>query len=742
MKTIQPFITAGWHTVPLKGELKRLENGKKTLPEFEKDWRVKYTENKNEKATKIGGAITGEVSGIIAIDCDNEETWKLFRSLDPDYDFLFVSKGKGKIAGTVIYAYDADLPDSFQLQTGEFALDFYSNNGFVYLPTEANETKEPLSKVPDLKAMPMTVKILLKQLLTSKRAPEKVVSDKQNVLTASCLQPIILQFVNKRQFMPGLFKIITPKAFRDLDQYVKEGFLHPANVPEGRGSEYLSKVSAILGSDISINQELYIQAMHDINDLFSEPMDALRLDKTIVSPMIEGNARINGEPIWRYDENWDKFRLILNTKRQTTVELAYDDKRGFYYIVDQANEHVQKYGSPDDLLNHIRSIAFTQPTKAELLAAMPLINVTSDAAKDFGFDAEADPTARTLNTFKRTPELEILAKPELYERFYKVPENTLKYFETLVPDAALRTYLLRFMKRKLTTFEYSPIVLYFMGVQGSGKDTFVEIIERIVGQVTRPTTKEFLEIYNGYMLDTYFVQLDEYGNQLTKMSDREEALGKLKAYTGKQVIQIRRMRTDGFDYRHNVTFIMTANKNPLMLEDNDRRVCFIPTPNVLRQAEWVKDIAEVHDAILAETKDFCYWLATEVEVLPRSEYVTPPESPEKHKLIADSMFAGSRIVYAFKHKMHDYLKSLANEHGCTAFINSLNKGRVYTEEMEEFYEALTDYNGDMRALNKLMRAAGFDLIPTTKAGTKAYYYNLGLDDTEDNPFKEQPEDDA
>ena len=42
MKSIQPFIDLGWHTVPLKGQLKRLEDGDKTTPQFEKGWKDKY----------------------------------------------------------------------------------------------------------------------------------------------------------------------------------------------------------------------------------------------------------------------------------------------------------------------------------------------------------------------------------------------------------------------------------------------------------------------------------------------------------------------------------------------------------------------------------------------------------------------------------------------------------------------------------------------------------------------------
>jgi hypothetical protein len=90
---VKRFINLGWHTVPLQGELIRKDDGTKTLPTFEKNWRKKYQEVRNEKSTKIGGAMTGAVSGILAIDCDNTVTHTLFKSLDPEYTFEFRSVG-------------------------------------------------------------------------------------------------------------------------------------------------------------------------------------------------------------------------------------------------------------------------------------------------------------------------------------------------------------------------------------------------------------------------------------------------------------------------------------------------------------------------------------------------------------------------------------------------------------------------------------------------------------------------
>lgn len=731
VQNIEPFIELGWHTVPLKGELVRREDGSKTEPQFEKGWRAKYNDARNTKVTKLGGVMTGSRSNIIAIDCDNNLVWQLFRSLDPEYNCIFKSLGKkdkrtgeDKDCGTIIYTYDEELPDGFAVSDGHLALDVYSENGFVYLPTERNKTKVAWTEMQEVKVMPSQVKELLLHLKENSK-PKVAPEVKQNTFTATCLAPTVKQFVESGKFSQGLFKIITPKAFRDLPQYLTQGFLHPENVPEGRGSEYLSKVSAILGADISIDEELYNEAMHAINDLWGDDrMDPDRLDATITDPMVSGRASVDGVSIWAYDEGWAQHRCILHTKRQSTIELGFDDQRNMYYCIDSANEMVKAFVRDSDLYMYINSSVIGCPKKAEMVRAIPTINVTTEPNQPFGFYA-TDDTVRTLNLFKRTPELAVLMEPEVYRKHYKKPKTILQYFETLVPDKGMRTYLLRFLKRKLTTYEYSPVSLYFLGVQGSGKDTFVEILEKFLGsdRIAKPSAKEFLEQYNGWILDTYFAQLDEFGNQLSSR-DRDEALGKLKAYTGKPVISLRRMRSEGDQYRHNMTIIHTANKNPFALESDDRRLALFETPNKLADADWVDDVALTHDKILAETVDFAFYLATEIAPLPRAEYVQPPWTDGKHRLIANSMKPANCLAYALDHNMVDYLHELAEVHGVPQVSKDLRAGRLYTDSLEDLYDEMTDNTGEMRVLTKMIRGNGIKIRSTTIGNLKKYYYDL------------------
>jgi hypothetical protein len=709
--SIQPYIDLGWHTVPLAGELKRLEDGKKTLPKFEENWRSKYQELLNKKASKLGGVITGKVSNIIAVDCDNAATWELFKTLDPTNEFLFISKGKGYEAGTLIYEYTEELPQNFTIHEDGIDLDFYSNQGFVYLATEANETKEHLVELPVIKPIPKHIVALLTRL--HKSTLKVFIDDSKqhnNLFTANFLAPLVTQFVKGRgEYMPGLFRVITPKQFRNYDSYLQNGQLHPNEINDGDGSTYLVQVSSILGADFSINQELYTEAMVYINDLFDDPMDQKRLDSTILNPMINKKSSVDGKPIWNFDPEWESYRSIFITKDQSTVEVVYDDVIKRFFVVDSSRAIYTSFSRDAEMFNHLHAMTATPLGKKDIVKSIPLVRSVTHPHKPFGFNQGNDSTKRDFNRFQATPALSVFYNPKDYAHKYKRPEVTLKFFESLVPDEHMRTYLLSFLKTKLIAFKYSPVILYFLGVPGSGKGTFVRLVEEIFSTVPSPTAAEFLDKFNGWAEGAYFVELDEYGDTLSTLRDKEEAMGKLKAFTGKRKVDIRRMREDSYQYEHNITFIMSANKNPLMLDDRDRRIALFNTPNVLIEQRWVDDLGGidvVYNELMDSILDFCYYLATEVKALQPGEYMRPPMFDGKFELVADSMPAAGRIAYCLKERQVDYLVELALDYACDNLAKALPTGTIMLSDLEDLYMEITSDKGNRRTLIKTIRDNG------------------------------------
>lgn len=728
IKDIKPFIDLGWYTVPIRGELKRLANGKKSLPMFNKEWRETAAKTFNKEITALGGALTGQASGIIAIDCDNTITYNMFKALDPGYKFHFVSKDKKDLDGMpqeaaiIVYKYSDIVPDNFIIKNNVIELDFYSNGGFIYLPTSANHTKEPF-ELCELKEAPSEVLALLKTLKPVKLTKaEETLQDKN---WQNHLAPQIANFVRVKKAIPSLFRVLTPKDFRDMDEYQTKGYITPEEVPAGRGSEYLSKISAILGADASVDPDLYTDCIELLNNMFSEPMPKTRLSSTIIEPMVEERSSINGEPIWRYDESWQEGKLQLVSKRNEIIDTFYDPMRLTYHAADLINGRVKTFNRDTEFTSFIETVAIDAPSKRDIKQQVPLVNVVSTPAKPFGFFFERDNNA--FNTFHPSRALSIFKEPKLYADKYKKPTTILSFLETLVPDNYMRNYLLQFLRRKLDTFDYSPVVLYFLGVPGAGKDTLVSLIERIMNSesIARPTVKEFLEMYNGWVLDKYFVQLDEYGNQLTRFDDRENAMGKIKAYTGKSQVQIRQMRTDGFNYNHSITFIMTANRNPLFIEGDDRRMALFDCPNKLANEVWVQQlggVSHVIEQIEKETLDFAYYLSTQVSSLTSDQYQNPPDTADKKKLIASKFGAAQRIAFLLANQMFIDLEELAQQHDVPAVFKRTGDGRIQEEDLFDLYYEMTDGKGTKRGLSVAMKE--FTKVPTTTKGQKAYYYEI------------------
>lgn len=712
------FIDLGWHTVPLEGELRRLEDGKKTIPLFPKNWNKIYTENFNTKITPIGGAMTGKVSGIVAIDCDTEKTWNLFRSLDANYEFVFRSKGKGEECGTIIYKYIEGIP-SFRAE----GLDFFSDGGFIYLPTKANQTKHPwdynIKNCPELKEAPESVVALLKLLATTKTIAGQTVSLNKRITTNYRLAPLVIEFVESKEYIPALFKIITPKQFREHSTYKKIGHLHPNEIPMGQGSTYLSQVSAILGADPSIDEDLYTKAIKLINQLWENPMPAHRLEATIIKPMLTGQAKINGEAIWTYDEYWQQIGFVATALNGDFIESFFDDQKGIFYLINYTKNYTKAFTEKRACISTIKALTGRKLTEEQYDKYKSIINSVIEPTREFGH-LEND----QFNLFRRSYYLEILNNPSLHKDNYKEPVNTIKFLKSLVPNDKDRLWLLRFIRTKFTTFKYSPIILYFIGAQGSGKDTLFSLLTDIIGieYTAKPDTKVFCEQYNGWLMDKFLVQLDEYGNKLTSNAERNIVLGKLKSYSGSPQIQIRAMRQDGFNYWHSCTFVLTANNNPLPLEIEDRRIAFFLTPNRLDRQPFVSDISQFVSSLKEELTDFCYWLATNVENLSSNEYMIAPETVQKQKIVLDSQPAYKLLVHLITQQKFEELDQLFKDYNVADYDTGWQNGRLMHDPLAELYNHLTEGQGSVRVLVKALKDVGFKRYHTTHKSVNIFYY--------------------
>jgi len=418
-------------------------------------------------------------------------------------------------------------------------------------------------------------------------------------------------------------------------------------------------VACILASDNTIDKDLFIDIMDYINELWDEPMPSKLLNKTIVAPIVSGRQlNPQGESYWDYDENWDTANgYSVITKRDSTIlEVFYDGQKMAYYLYNIVNNTIKAITKRTELVNYLKGVS-GKIDQAEMDAYMQDIYTHSYPTKDFGFFNDD----KDFNIFKASEALKIMADPSIHTDSYQLPTEFIAYMEHFIPSEEQRNYFLRLLRTKMTTFGYSPVIPYIIGVQGSGKNTIMTVLQNIMGDKKYVRTdiggEQFLEKYNAWIMDTYFIQLNELGDTVTSASDKKKAQGILKNYSGSKDFEARAMHTDPFTYPQTAMFIMTANSSPLTIEDTDRRLYYIATPNPFDFSPQcvASDPATVYEAIMGQTNDIAYWLATEFTNLQAKDYGRAPEAEGKMEMVFSSLNNSTKIAWALANSEFDLL---------------------------------------------------------------------------------------
>jgi len=669
VESLAPFIDAGWYTVPFTSAKITRVKGKKNF-KILTNW--KDLKQPNEMSTPVGAALVGKDANLIVIDCDTSETTDLIEQLNPYDDNIAWSVGKIDKDGNPIrgasffFSWTDGIPDTFN--NGRMGMELFSSgqNRMVFLPTAGNESKMAWDKVPELKPVPDTIlnlmkiwKIASEAEITSNTIADATMSFDKNKSTVFKLFPLVeLALKTPDVLNKGLFTILTPKSYRN-NLYKKKTYLEPNDIPEGSGSDYLMKVSAILGSDISINEDFYRRTMNYIINFFDHARRLKHLKSApseIMNPMIIGSSSINGEPIWRYDENWRSHSLTVVSKLGYTVEFFYDPERHLIFEINHTKGSIKRYEQASKVAPNIAaSVRERFPTTGpKLLEILPNFESVLRPNEPFGLINQTD-----YNVFHPTRFLEIINNPITHKDNYVKPELFIEYMESLVPNEEDREYLLRHLRTKLTTFQHSPVIYYFVGASGSGKSLFVRILRDIMSDKyisMEMGAEHIVGQFNKWLDGIYFAHLDELYNSLDS-KDINKANGNLKRYTGSNRCQIRGMNSNHYDTDMNATFILTQNGSSMNFDRDDRRYFYIDTPTKLPT-----HIASVmfddykRGLILA---DVMYWLATEFSNLDGIEYTTAPFTESKKELILNKLPLVDRMAIFIEDQMYDSLYELA-----------------------------------------------------------------------------------
>lgn len=744
MKTVKPFIDLGFYVVPMEGLITRPEGGgRKNIPAFKGSWKELYYETpynpeKYKKPIALTGAfITGIKSGAVSIDCDNKITYDIFKSLDPDYDFEFKSLGKTEDESgcSIIYRLTDELAkiDKFSIKgIGDLNLDFQTDGALQFLPTSGNKTKhewkaETLEDMPILKEPPDTVVSFLKTLSELKKR-NRALNEKGDLTKAAMdqhyksLAPFCTDFLSKGKFAPELFRILTPKegGYRELPQYVRDKTLHPNNVPEGMGNDYITRVAGVLVCDDSIDSKLFKKMIFTINNMWDKPYNAKDIEEIARYQLSRSE--------WVYDENWANKVSIIVTDYGTMVTVFYDPTTRTYYALDN-KMGMSVFNTIDALPKHLNSIVQGGRTykTADVYTYLEKKKTIMSALEPFG---SLEPSSKELmlnryNLFSRSKQYDVLLDPKNYDKEFKdkIPKVTIKFFEHLIPDEETRDYVLRFILTKLTTLDFSEVILYFLGKQGAGKNLFVDWLsaftanaeKNINGQdyqlVVEVDLENFLSKYNLWIVNALFANLDEYGEKTSSAAQDRQVLANLKSFTGKKQIQLRTMGSDPVPSEHKCTFILTANVNRLAPDLEDRRLVLIDSPVPLAQAEFVLQYggkSAAIDALFKEQSLWAYYLATNYKPLSKDEYRTPPDTEFKQELIMRHLPPSAKIAAIVNKKDASKLIDLCEEHDLLQELIEGGKIGIVTKNLlKELFRCMTKgTNARTTMLDNSLREVG------------------------------------
>ena len=744
IENIQPFIDLGLFTVPLNGHRIYRDGKDKKGYSFPSDWQKHFLRELNELSTPIGGLLP-TADTIVAIDADDDATYDLFRSLDPTNTAYFDSiakvdkEGKPLKSGTILYKGHESIPPSFRATNGS-ALDFYSGTGLVFLPTVKNETKTVWQEDEEgklhnhkgelvvIKDMPQVVKDLI-SIIKLKPPVEKGIGETATHSRGKGFMGRKLPNYDLEgdTYHPELSRYLTPKEYRS-PLYMKQGHLHPNDIPNGSsGHIYLFKIASILAGDNTVDKTLFRDTLYYFNNLWDNPMSTKLLEKTIVVPILRGQLNPKGEAYWQYDEDWETVGGYTATAKRNfeQLEVFYDSSKQQYYIHSLENDTVQSIGDINNLTKYLRGAVGLVDQK-EIFTEANDIHTFSLPTQDFGYFNNG----QDFNLFKASKELQILNDPEAYKDSYKIPSEFIAYIEHFIPSEEQRNYFLSFIRTKLTTFNYSPVVPYIIGVQGSGKNTIMTVLQRILGGSQYVKTdvggEQFLEKYNSWLMDTYFVQLNELGDTLTSQNDKKKAQGILKNYTGSKEFECRAMHTDTFTYPQTATFIMTANHSPLSIEDTDRRLYYIATPNTFDHSPQCQEVdpVTIYEAILGQTEDIAYWLATSYKNLQPHEYIRAPEAEGKMAMIFESLNSSTKIAWALDNGHFDMLMEWLIA-PMEIFNADVANDKLWLSNIAEAYSHHSSTDDTERVMKLAMKAQGFKLkFGSLNGATNVGYYTI------------------
>lgn len=652
MTTTHTFTQAGFRTMPIGKKGYKLVRNAETLKKYildEKgnvvsfkdampsDWTAAFGRQRVEHSdAPLGGLICGKLHSlapgeiqVIAMDCDDANSWKVLRALDPDYKYVFESIGKP--GGTVLYRLPETLNTVYQysVRNQDFQFEYMAlresgSNAMVYLPTKANETKTNVDKTAKLDYPPPQLIALVKSLEPSRVAATP--QEYNSVTRAPYNAPLVAKYVkavrdastlvggygkleHHTPVAEKIYRIFTPMKYRTTEHYKKKGWVHPNDAELIPFSDYIVGVSAIAGADASISQDLYLDFMQAINAQIDDPYQAKRYLDEVISPMVSGKAKIAGVPIWRYEDKWDKESITIVSQYGDSLE---------YFTSEQVPNEYFEFNHTTGLLNRMQGVRAlldrvyaidsdpsAEPPAKSLVKKLKLVQEINTVQQDPGLYVNEE-GRMVINTEKACYPLSILRNPGLYTPHVDESNLYVQAFNVFLSHLFNNEESsIKFMKQVISFhgrhLKDIAVIIYMVGVGGAGKSHFAYMLEMLFGSNTtrRPGHKHLTSQYNDFLENCAILVLSETGDAPKR--EREGIKAVLKQVTGERAIDIEpKFRPMKKNVPMFILPVLLAN-TPWYQEDvNDRRLFPVMPMTGMMESEAIRTFEAVHGVRIVE----------------------------------------------------------------------------------------------------------------------------------------------
>lgn len=629
MKDIGIFIDSGWSTIPYDSI--RYENGKKVASPPIK-WK-EYTLTKNTKRSPAGAVICDKV---LVIDCDSLEATKRFLDIAKidgleNIEDLFKEGVEDKVGLVVKTTKGYHF---YFNNSGEFGdlrdekIDIQATNKrIVYLPTESSEGKEIVAINKVLSDDFNTYKILLTDLNQAIKEWFKSLSKEENPIEAKKVKYTVGTPLAKIPLGSNLFfKRLTPKSYKEDSFYRelidKQGFLHPNNIRDGDGNDYLISIAGILCSDPTIDINDFWKIMEYVNSLWDYPLSQEDLEKKIEAyPM----NRYAGCP-FVYDENWEELQYSFIDVDGNDIMMVYDLKTSKYIIANLSTDTILTKNA-SDAVSFYANRTGEKIGNAKLASILIGVNVEFNPLAPFGLSED-----KKFNVYKHSKYLEILNSDYAYAKHEIEDSKTCKalpFFKHLFKDST--DYFLRFLKTKFTTFKYSPTTFcLFDDEGGAGKGALEVFLGRFIGmdKITRipydTFQSKFTSDYEGKLV-IFFNEFPE------DFKIRKANTDKIKEITGSPTSKIEKKGCDPYEVVNYATHFITSNRISVEIREGDRRFCVVQCDKKFDDVFYSGYFDEMTSD--EELSKLAIYLREFVQPLSHKEYMSPPMTIAKELFV-------------------------------------------------------------------------------------------------------------